>query len=96
MTAGETGRPGTSGRLADLTLHVGGYELTCAPPAQLAFRSADAVLPVAGHWSLNTSSPALEQMELFPLRPSPADFRNFRRWAFTSDTHDSALRPGRA
>ena len=28
MTAGETGRPGTSGRLVDLTLHVGGYELT--------------------------------------------------------------------
>jgi hypothetical protein len=28
MTAVETGRPGTSGRLADLTLHVDGYELT--------------------------------------------------------------------
>jgi hypothetical protein len=127
MTAVETGRTGTSGRLADL-MHVGGYEFTgpkravserftrlttvvtlrgarhrevgegttYAPPDQLAFRSAGAVLPLVGEWSLDTFSAAREQMELFHLGPSAADFHNFWRWAFKSDALDMAIRPGRA
>jgi len=54
------------------------------------------VLPLAGDWSLDTFSAALEQMELFPLGPSAADFHNFRRWMFERDGTDLAIRPDRA
>jgi hypothetical protein len=80
-----------------VTLHGAGHrgvgeDTPYAPPDQLAFRSAGAVLPLAGDWSLDTFSAALAQMELFPLGPSAADFHNFRRWAFESDALDLALR----
>ena len=59
-----------------VTLHGPGHrgigeDTTHAPPNQLAFRSADAVLPLAGDWSVDTFSATLEQMELF--LPLPDD-----------------------
>jgi L-alanine-DL-glutamate epimerase-like enolase superfamily enzyme len=124
MTAAETRRAGTYGRLADLAVHVEGYQLTglelavsdqftrlttvvslhgaghlgigedttYAPPDQLAFRAAGPLLPLAGHWTLDTFSAALERMNLFPVGPSVPDFLSFRRWAFESAALDLALR----
>jgi hypothetical protein len=84
-------------RLTVVTLHGAGHrgvgeDTTYAAPDQLAFRSARAVLPVAGDWTPDAFSAALEHMDLFPVGPSAPDSFNFRRWAFESAALDLALR----
>jgi hypothetical protein len=70
-----------------------GEDTTYAPPDQLAFRAAGAVLPVAGEWTLDTFSRHLSALDLFPgAGPSNPDFARFRRWAFESAALDLALR----
>jgi hypothetical protein len=69
-----------------------GEDTTYAMPDQLGFRAAGLDLALAGDWTIDTFSPHLKRLDLFPSGPSSPDFRNFRCWAFESAAVDLALR----
>ena len=50
------------------------------------------VLPLAGHWTLDTFSQHLATLPLFDHEPEQHAYLDYRRWAFESAALDLALR----
>jgi hypothetical protein len=94
-------RAGASGwmrRTTVVALHGDGHDgvgedVTWDEDAQLDQQARGAVLPIAGSWTVDSFSRALEDMEAFHgAEPAFPVYRSYRRWAFESAALDLALR----
>ncbi len=94
-------RAGASGwmrRTTVVALHGGGHQgigedVTWDEEAQLDQQRRGPVLPLAGDWTIESLSRALEEIDAFHgTEPAFAVYRSYRRWAFESAAVDLALR----
>jgi L-alanine-DL-glutamate epimerase-like enolase superfamily enzyme len=69
-----------------------GEDVTYSATDHDNLRTAGAVLPLAGSYTLGSFSDHLAKLDTFPLPPEAETYRNYRAWAFESAALDLALR----
>ena len=69
-----------------------GEDVTYDAQDQQAFQGAGPVYPLAGSHTIDSFAARLDELNLFPRKPSQAIYLNYRRWAFESAALDLALR----
>ncbi len=70
-----------------------GEDVTPFEPAQHAFASSAAELPLSGSWTVESFAACLDEVELYDGPQLPPGFpKTFRRWALESAALDLALR----
>jgi L-alanine-DL-glutamate epimerase-like enolase superfamily enzyme len=68
-----------------------GEDVTYAGADHDALHAAGAILPLGGHWTLDSFAAHLRTLDLFPQPASSEVFRRYRNWAFESAALDLAL-----